>query len=110
MTVEMIEWTLVLLEWIKGRVPETWPQAKLRGSVSEFDPEGYSIRFRENGDEYWMVIAHETIQFATVEQVTKLLKAEDWIGHMKRTGCLHVGLQEEGTGRPVLNPCPYTRK
>lgn len=110
MTAEMIEWTLVLLEWIKGRVLESWPEAKLRGSVSEFDPDGYSIRFRENGDEYWMVVGHEVIQLATVGQVTELFQKEDWIAHMKRTGCIHVGLPEEGTGKPALNPCPYTRK
>ena len=108
MTAEMIEWTFLLLEWIKGRVPEVWPDSKFRGNSPELDPDGYSIRFRENGDEYWMVITPEVIQRVALEQVTKLLEAEDWIAHIKRTGCLHLGLKPGKEDRPELHPCPYT--
>ena len=109
MTAEMIEWTLFLLEWIRGRVPEDWPEAKFRGSTPELDEDGYSIRFREDGEEYWMVIDPEVINRVRVEEVTDLLQGEDWIGHVKRTGCLHLGLKAGKGILPELHPCPYTK-
>jgi len=108
MTAEMIEWTLLLLEWLKERVLEDWPETRLRGSAPELDPDGYTIRFRENGDEYWMVILPEVIQRVPVDRVEDLLFSERWVDRMKATGCLHIGLREEEGSHPQLHPCPYT--
>jgi len=108
MTAEMIEWTLFLLEWIREKVPEEWPEAQFRGNSAELDPEGYSIRFRQDGEEYWMAIEPEVIRGVTVNRVTTLLEAEKWIVHLKRTGCLHIDTQKGKADWPELHPCPYT--
>ena len=108
MTAEMIEWTLILLEWIRERIPEDWPEAKLRGSSAELDADGYSIRFREGEEEYWMVITPEAILGVPVERATELLSEKGWIGRMKQTGCLHLGVKKGEKGEPELHPCPYT--
>ena len=107
MTAEMIEWSLVLLEWIKGSLYEEWPDVSLRGSSPEIDSEGYDIRFRESGEEYWMVVQPDLMKGTAVEEVIRLLEKEDWIAHIKRTGCIHLGLKEGGAAEPHLHPCPY---
>jgi len=108
MTAEMIEWTLLLLEWIRGEILDGWPDSKLRGSAPELDPEGYTIRFRENGDEYWMVIGPEVIRGVPVDRVEALLHTQGWIGKMRKTGCLHIGIHSTNPTNPQLHPCPYT--
>jgi hypothetical protein len=107
MTAEMIEWSLLLLEWMKGSIFEHWPEVSLRGSTPEIESEGYDIRLRENGEEYWMVVHPDLMQTVPVEQAIKLLEKEDWIAHMKRTGCLHLGLKKGVAPAPDLHPCPY---
>ena len=107
MTAEMIEWTFFLLEWIREKVPEEWPEAQFRGNSAELDPDGYSIRFRQDGEEYWMAIQPEVMQGVTVKDVTDLLVAENWVEQLKRTGCLHIGTQKGKKDLPELHPCPY---
>jgi hypothetical protein len=107
MTAEMIEWSLILIEWIKGSIYENWPDVSLRGSSPEIDSEGYDIRLRENGEEYWIVVHPDAMRAVSVEQAIKLLEKEDWISHIKRTGCIHLGLSEGGVPEPDLHPCPY---
>lgn len=108
MNAEMIEWTLLLLEWIRGRIAEEWPASQLRGSAPDMDPGGYTIRFRENGDEFWMVIMPEVIQQVPVDRVENLLSVEGWVERMRETGCLHIGTDERQPSLPRLHPCPYT--
>jgi hypothetical protein len=108
MNAEMIEWTLLLLEWIRGQILEEWPESRLRGSEPDFDTDGYTIRFRENEDEYWMVIGPEVIRRVPVDRVESLLSTQGWVGKMRETGCLHIGTHTKEPNMPQLHPCPYT--
>lgn len=102
MTASMIEWTLEVMDWMRPRVWERWAGAEMRGSYPELGPDGYRIRFRENGRQFWVVISPEAIQETSVSDVLAALEAADWIGTLKRSGSLFVGVQRNGRPVPAL--------
>jgi len=102
MTAPMIEWTLEILDWIRPQLWENWPEAKMRGSSPELGPDGYKIRFRDRGRQFWLTLSPDAIRHTTVSDVKSALEAEDWIQLLRNTGSISVGVQEEHQGRPVL--------
>ena len=103
MTVQMIEWTLEILEWIRPQLWENWPEAKMRGSAPELDPEGYKIRFRDQGRQFWLILTSDVIQEAAVSDVQSALEAGNWIQVLRENGCLSVGVQKKRGGLPSLH-------
>ena len=104
MTAPMIEWTLEMLEWVKAQLFVGWPEAKMRGSAPELGPDGYRIRFRDQGRQFWLVLSPDAIGNTSVGDVRKTLEEENWIRLLKDTGSISVGVREETPTRPVLNP------
>jgi len=102
MTAQMIEWTLEILEWIRPQVWESWPEAEMRGSAPELDPEGYKIRFRDQGRQFWLILTSDVIQEATVSDVQSALHAGNWIQLLREHGSLSVGVQNRRGGMPSL--------
>ncbi len=104
MTPQMIEWTLEILEWVRGQLFENWPEAQLRGSAPGVFPEPYRIRFREREkmSEYWLTLLPPAICNTTVGDVTALLEAEDWIQLMRDTGQISVGVRAPTEDTPAL--------
>ncbi len=102
MTAPMIEWTLEILEWVRGQLFENWPEAQLRGSAPDLDPEPYRIRFRDKGRELWLTLLPPAICNTAVADVTSLLESEDWIRLMQETGQVSVGVQEHTKNTPAL--------
>ena len=105
MNAGMIEWTLQILEWIRGQLPERWPEVQLRGSATdELSPDGYRIRFRADGMQYWLYLSAPAIENAAVGDVEALLEAQDWIRLMRDSGAISVGISEGPGQTPVLHP------
>ena len=105
MTAPMIEWTLEVLEWIRGQLPDKWPEVQLRGSAPDaLSPDGYRIRFRHDGRQFWLVLSAPAIENAAVHDVASLLEAQDWIGLMRDFGAISVGVCEDSENRLVLVP------
>ncbi|MFC1574451.1 hypothetical protein ACFL5A_04130 [Gemmatimonadota bacterium] len=102
MTAPMIEWTLEVLEWVRAQVWENWPEAKIRGSAPELCPEGYKIRFRDQGKQFWLVLSPQAIWGASVSDVTSLLESRSWIETLREAGKISVNLHEQTPGMPVL--------
>jgi hypothetical protein len=103
MTAPMIEWTLEVLEWIRGELWEKWPEAKLRGSAPELSPEGYKIRFRDRGRQFWLYLTPQVMLAAPVYAVTSLLGSSDWIRRLQESGQISVELHDRRVGVPVLH-------
>jgi len=103
MTVQMIEWTLEILEWIRPQLWERWPEAKMRGSAPELGPEGYKIRFRDRGRQFWLILTSDVIQRATVSEVQSALEAGNWIQVLRENGCLSVGVPKKRGDLPSLH-------
>jgi len=102
MTAPMIEWTLEILEWVRAQLFENWPEAQLRGSAPDLDPEPYRIRFRDKGKVFWLTLLPPAICNTAVSDVTSLLESEDWIRLMQDTGQVSVGVQEHTKNAPAL--------
>ena len=102
----MIEWTLELVEWIRTQVWEKWPDAKLRANSPELDPEGYKIRFREDGKQYWLFLDPQVIWNSRVSEVTALMESQAWIPMLKEAGQITVDTQDPDSVVPVLRPWP----
>jgi hypothetical protein len=101
----MIEWTLEILEWIRNQLPEKWPEVQLRGSATdELSPDGYRIRFRAEGRQYWLVLSASAIESTAVAEVASLLEARDWIGLLRSSGAIAVGVADASRPTPVLHP------
>lgn len=103
MTVQMIEWTLEILEWIRPQLWERWPEARMRGNAPELDPEGYKIRFRDRGRQFWLILTSDVIQRSDVSDVQSALEAGNWIQVLRENGCLSVGVPERRGGLPSLH-------
>lgn len=102
----MIEWTLEVLEWIRTQLFECWPEVKMRGSAPELTPEGYRVRFRDQGRQYWLCFSPDAMDNASVDDVRALLMARNWIPLLQSTGTLAVDVTPEDRSRPVLNSLP----
>ena len=102
MTAQAIEWTLEVLEWIRPQLWESWPEAKMRGSAPDFDPEGYKIRFRYQGRQFWLILSPDVIRESAVAEVKSALKAGNWIQLLRENGCLSVGVTKKRGGLPSL--------
>lgn len=106
MTAPMIEWTLELLDWMRAQLFETWPSVKMRGSAPELTEEGYRIRFRDQGRQFWLCFSPDAIQQISVEDVRCFLDSQDWIPLLQNTGTLAVDVASEDGPRPILNLFP----
>jgi hypothetical protein len=104
MTASMIEWTLEVLDWIRPQLWERWPEAEMRGSSPELSPDGYRIRFRDRGRQFWLVFSPELIQYSTVAEVQSLMNAGDWLQVLRESGSLRVERGKDPPHRPVLIP------
>ena len=106
MTAPMIEWTLELLEWIRDQLFECWPEASMRGSAPELTPEGYKVRFRDQGRQFWLILSPDAIWKTSVADVRSALEAENWIPLLREQGTLSVGADchSEPGCRPVVVP------
>jgi hypothetical protein len=102
MTASMIEWTLEVLDWIRPQLWRSWPEAEMRASAPEMDPEGYKIRFRDRGRQFWLILSPEVIQHSTVSEVQSLLEAGDWIRLLRSSGALSVGVHDHPRQGPSL--------
>ena len=103
MTAPMIEWTLELLEWMRSELFEAWPTAKMRGSAPELTEEGYRVRFRDSGRQFWLHLSPAAMERVSVADVRHLLESQNWIALLRNTGILAVDVLPEGHPRPVLN-------
>ena len=103
MTARMIEWTLEILQWIRPQIWESWPEARMRGSAPELGPDGYRIRFRDKGRQYWLILTSEVIQHAAVSEVQSALEAGGWLQLLQENGSLSVGLDGSGGAYPSLS-------
>ena len=106
MTAPMIEWTLEVVEWVKAQLFVGWPEAKMRASAPELAPEGYRIRFRDGGRQYWLILSPDAIWNTSVGDVRSILEEEDWIRLIQNTGSISVGIGVGTPSRPVLNRLP----
>ncbi len=106
MTASMIVWTLELLEWVKEQLIQQWPEAKLRGSASDIGRGPYRIRFRENGEQYWLVLSPDAIRNTGVVEVASLLETADWIPNMRKAGGIFVDVHKPTGTQPALIPWP----
>ena len=106
MTPSMIMWTLDLLDWVRAEIAAKWPEVKLRGGETDFDPEPYRVRFRGGGKQYWLVLSPDAIRHTHLAEVTSLLEGSDWIGTMQKTGGIYVEVHASGMIQPVLVPWP----
>jgi hypothetical protein len=104
MTAPMIEWTLEVLDWIRPQLWKSWPEAEMRGSAPDLEMDGYRIRFRDGGRQFWLVFSPEVIQLSSVSEVQSLLEAADWIRLLRKSGGLSVGVHEDPRQGPSLNP------
>lgn len=104
MTAPMIEWTLEILDWIRPQLWNRWPEAKMRGSAPDPDPEGYRIRFRDRGRQFWLILSPEVIGSFAVSDVQSLLEAGDWIRLLRKAGGLRVGVHEPPRQGLFLRP------
>ena len=102
MTAPMIEWTLEVLEWVRAQLFEQWPEARMRASAPELNPEGYTVRFRDQGRQFWLVLTPEAISKTSVADERTLLEAQDWIQKMRSAGTLSVGVADESAPQPIL--------
>jgi hypothetical protein len=102
MTAQMIEWTLEVLEWIRPQLWESWPEAEMRGSYPELEPEGYKIRFRDQGRQFWLILSSDVIRKSAVSEVKSALEAGNWIEVLRQNGSLSVGLLKKRGGQPSL--------
>ena len=104
MTAPMIEWTLELLEWLRDQLFESWPEAKMRASAPELAPEGYKIRFRDQGRQFWLILSPDAIWNTSVGDVRSALESEGWIPLLRERGTLSVGADCSGAEscRPVI--------
>jgi hypothetical protein len=75
----------------------------MRGSAPEVGDEGYKIRFRDQGRQFWLILCSDLIQQAAVSDVQSALEAEDWIELLRDKGALSVCVQDRSRGRPILN-------
>ena len=103
MTAPMIEWTLEILDWIRPQLWERWPEAKMRGSAPELGDEGYKIRFRDQGRQFWLILCPDLIQKTAVSDVQSVLEEEGWIELLREKGAISVCIQDRSRGRPILN-------
>ena len=104
MTAPMIEWTLEVLEWIRPQLWKSWPEAEMRGSAPDLEMDGYRIRFRDRGRQFWLTFSPEVIQRSSVSEVQSVLEAGDWIRLLRKSGGLSVGLHDHSPGKPSLHP------
>lgn len=102
MTAGMIEWTLEVLEWIRPQLWERWPEVEMRGSSPELSTDGYRIRFRDRGRQFWLVFDPALIQGAEVAEVQSILEAGHWLQVLRDAGSLHVERGEQPPHLPVL--------
>lgn len=102
----MIEWTLEVLEWIRGQLFEGWPGVKMRGSAPELTPEGYRVRFRDRGRQYWLNFSPDVMDNTSVDDVRALLEGRNWIPLLQDTGTLTVDVTPQDRTRPTLNLLP----
>jgi len=106
MTALEIEWTLEVLDWIRPQLWRSWPEAEMRGSTPELDPEGYRIRFRDRGRQFWLILSPEVIRQSVVSEVRAVLEAGDWLQLLRKSGGLLVGLHDPPRRGPSLRAFP----
>jgi hypothetical protein len=75
----------------------------MRGSAPELGDEGYKIRFRDQGRQFWLILCPDLIQQTDVSDVQSVLEAEDWIELLRNKGAISVCIQDRSRGRPILN-------
>jgi hypothetical protein len=102
----MIMWTLDLLDWLRDQLADRWPEVRLRGGETDFDPEPYRIRLRENGKQYWLFFSPDAIRGTGVADVASLLERSDWISMIRNTGGISVTVSEPRKRDPILVPWP----
>ena len=104
MTAPMIEWTLEVLDWIRPQLWKNWPEARMRGSAPDLELDGYRIRFRDRGRQFWLIFSPEVIQQSSVSEVQSVMEAGEWLPLLRKSGGLSVGVHDHPRQGPSLRP------